>query len=80
MSEEWRLREAVRLAIQTEDLQRKAAALADSLKSVDFRESLAAADVVVTYLRPLDLARMALDLQLAVDHLKLAVNEADPDG
>ena len=65
MASEWRLQEAVAIAARVESLRRTAIKLADSIQSVDLLDAPVVVDEIVAQLRPVDVGRMATELELA---------------
>ena len=74
MTREWRLQEAATIAARVETLRRNATRLTDSIQSVDLRTAPAVVDEIVAQLRPVDVGRMATELELATERLRQAVD------
>lgn len=70
-SERWRKQEAKKIAAAVEELRKNSNELADNLEGLDLKEE-PAASAVIAHLRPMEVARMALDIRLAVDHIRRA--------
>ena len=68
MSGEWRKREATKIAAAVEELRKHSSVLADYLEGVDLKD-VEAANTLIAHLRPIDVARMAMDIKLAADHM-----------
>ena len=73
MASEWRLQEAVAIAARVESLRRTAIKLADSIQSVDLLDAPVVVDEIVAQLRPVDVGRMATELELATERITQAV-------
>ncbi len=75
LSEEWRKREALRLAAQIPALQKAVTDLANSLAGVELVDDLAVSDEVVAQLRPVELHLVVHVLQKAAGGIKSARRE-----
>ena len=75
LSEEWRKREALRLAAQITALQKAVTDLANSLHGVELADDLAVCDQVVAQLRPVELHLIVHVLQEAAGGIKSARRE-----
>lgn len=73
MTSEWRVQEAAAIAARVESLRRTAIKLADSIQSVDLLDAPVVVDEIVAQLRPVDVERMATELELATERIKRAV-------
>ena len=78
MTREWRLQEAATIAARVETLRRAAIRLADSIQSVDLLDAPVVADEIVTQLRPVDVGRMATELELATERIRQVVDAHTP--
>lgn len=78
MTREWRLREAATIAGRVEALRRNATRLAESIQSVDLLEAPAVVDEIVAQLRPVDVGRMATELELATERIRQVVDARAP--
>lgn len=78
MSGEWRLQEAAIIAARVESLQRTAMSLAESIRSVDLLDAPVVVDEIVAQLRPVDVGRMAKELELATQRIQKAVEAHTP--
>ena len=74
MTREWRLQEAATIAARVETLRRNAIRLTDSIQSVDLLDAPAIVDEIVAQLRPVDLGRMATELELATERIRQVVD------
>ncbi len=73
MTGEWRLQEAAIIVARVESLQRTAMSLAESIQSVDLLDAPVVVDEIVAQLRPVDVGRMAKELELATERIQKAV-------
>ena len=78
MSGEWRLQEAAIIAARVESLQRTAMSLAESIRSVDLLDAPVVVDEIVAQLRPVDVGRMAKELELATERIQRVVKAHAP--
>ena len=74
MPREWCLQEAATIAARIETLRRNAIKLSDSIQSVDLLEAPAVVDEIVAQLRPIDVGRMATELELATERIRQVVD------
>ena len=74
MTREWRKQEAATIAARVETLRRNAIRLTDSIQSVDLLDAPAIVDEIVAQLRPVDLGRMATELELATERIRQVVD------
>ena len=74
MTRERRLQEAATIAARVETLRRNAIRLTDSIQSVDLQDAPAIVDEIVAQLRPVDLGRMATELELATERIRQVVD------
>ena len=74
MTREWRLQEAATIAARVETLRRNAIRPTDSIQSVDLLDAPAIVDEIVAQLRPVDLGRMATELELATERIRQVVD------
>ena len=73
MTREWRLQEAATIAARLETLRRNAIRLTDSIQSVELLDAPAVVDEIVAQLRPVDVGRMATELELATERIRQVV-------
>ena len=78
MTREWRLQEAATIAARVESLQRTALRLTKSIQSVDLLDAPVVVDEIVAQLRPVDVGRMATELELATERIRQAVEAHAP--
>jgi Ni,Fe-hydrogenase III large subunit len=78
MTGEWRLQEAATIAARVDSLQRTAIRLAESIRSVDLLDAPVVVDEIVAQLRPVDVGRMATELELATERIRQVVEAHTP--
>ncbi len=80
MTPEWRLQEAATIAARVNSLQRTAIKLTESIQSVDLLDAPVVVDEIVAQLRPVDVGRMAKELELATERIQKVVEAHTPPG
>ena len=63
-----------------ESLRRTASKLAESIQSVDLLDAPVVVDEIVAQLRPVDVRRMATELEFATERIRQVVEDVRPDG
>ena len=78
MTREWRLQEAATIVAKVETLRRCVSTLNDSIQGIDLLDAPTVVDEIVAQLRPIDVGRMATELELAAERIRQVVDAHAP--
>ena len=78
MTREWRLQGAATIAAKVETLRRCVSTLNDSIQGIDLLDAPTVVDEIVAQLRPIDVGRMATELELAAERIRQVVDAQAP--